>query len=146
MTLQYNRSFRLYNDAIIDHLNKQMLSGSYDNNITPNATPITAVSGTVLTPQQIGGGMIVADATSAAITSIQMPTAASLVQAFPNVPPGYAIKFYVENIAAATNSVTLTVNTGLTFATNPIILANNKVQFYALFTVTSPGSQTVVIY
>lgn len=95
---------------------------------------------------QIQGGIVTVNTGGGAV-SCQLPTATSLVNQFPNYVAGDIAKCLFLAFGA-TNALTLTANTGLTFtgSGSPTLAAQSSRLVYFLFTNVNAGDQAVVVY
>lgn len=138
-TTTHPASFRLYNDAKVISANVQNVSGVNDLLILPTVN--TTIATPTLTPQQIADFIYINGVGGA--TSITFPTAAAIVQAFPNIQPGWAVEFVIANISGST--VTLVANTGVTLTETTIHTGLSK-RFFIYFVSTIPLSEAITVY
>lgn len=74
--------------------------------------------------------------------NLQLPTAAAIVAALPNVQPGFAYELDVTNGSGAANTATLTTNTGLTLS-GAMTIAQNATRRLVV-TITAIGAAPAV--
>lgn len=100
-----------------------IINPNEDSFITVNASTVQNRQGTAInatataTPAQLGGGLITS--TSAAAVALTLPTATDFAN-FIGAARGTSFDFIVDNISGA-NTVTVTVNTGITAIAGPVI-------------------------
>jgi len=107
------------------------------------ATTVTTASDVTYTAAQLKTGLILRDPNGGARADL-FPTAASLLTAVPSAVAGTSFIVTIRNTADASETITMTTNTGLTLSGTMTIAQNAQKDF--LVTFTDVGTAAVTIY
>ena len=104
-------------------------------------TTDTTADAVTYTAAEILGGLIKRDPNGGDRADL-FPTAATIIAAIPNAQTGDSFEFVIQNDANASETITMTTNTGLTLSGTMTIAQNNAKRFKAVVT----AATTVTIY
>jgi len=109
------------------------------------AATISAASDQTYTAAQLLGGLILRNCSGGARADL-LPAAADLVAAIPGCAVGTAFEFTLRNTSTAAETITVTVNTGVTISGTATVAQNNSKRWLIVVTNVTGAAEAYTAY